>query len=88
MKLEIKCCYSRLLWIMCAGEPFQQSVSSIKFTEPRFDFEGMAGYIETIATIEIKDITKFAALWDSYNSLTDMRRCELYGLAKGLGDCK
>lgn len=73
---------------MCAGEPLQRAVSNISIKHPRFDFEGMAGYIETDYTIDIKDLMAFANIWNAWYALSDKRRLELYGLAKGLGDCK
>lgn len=83
-----KTCYSRLLWLMCAGELFSRAVSRLDFTAPNFEHEGVAGYIETTYTIEVRDLKTFAAIWDAWYSLTEVRRLNLYGLAKGLGDCK
>lgn len=88
MKLIGTTCYSRLLWVMCAGEPFRDAVVSIQIGPPGFEHEGITGFIETKYEIEIRDITRFARLWDSWYSLSDKRKLELYGLAKGLGDCK
>lgn len=88
MKLIGKCCYSRLLWLLCAGELLQQAVSNVTFESPQFDVEGFNGYIEVQYIIEVKDLQKFTNLWESFWSLTEKRRIELYGLAKGLGDCK
>lgn len=88
MKLIGTCCYSQLVYLMCAGAPFQRAVHSINFKEPRFDFEGIAGFIETEYTIEVKDLKAFTNIWESWYSLSDKRSLDLYGLAKGLGDCK
>lgn len=90
MKVIIsKTCYSRVLWILCAGEPFQDAISTLKITSgPHFKHEGVAGFIETDVEIEVKDILKFAQLWESWLSLSSTRRLHLYGLAKGVGDCK
>lgn len=89
MKLIINTCYSHILWIMCAGEQYSAAVKEMAITKgPEHKYEGIAGYIETEAVFEIRDLKKFANLWDSYYSLSDKRRLDLYGLAKGLGDCK
>lgn len=89
MKVTGITCYSHLLWIMCGGEnTFGRAVHSITFSKPEFTHEGVAGYIETKYEIEIADLVAFSNLWNSWYSLPDKRRTELYGLAKGLGDCK
>ena len=88
MKLTGKTCYTQLLWLMCSGELLEQAVHKISYTTPEFRYEGMAGYIETNYEIEVKDLRAFSNIWYSWFSLTDKRRNELYGLAKGLGDCK
>ena len=88
MKISGKTCYSHLLWLLCAGERYQQAVHRISFTSPQFDYEGMSGYIETDYVIEVKDLKMFADIWYAWHALSDKRRIELYGLAKGLGDCK
>jgi hypothetical protein len=74
---------------MCSGEAYSKAVSRMAILEgPHHQYEGMAGYIETKVEFEIRDITRFANLWESYYSLSDTKRLNLYGLAKGLGDCK
>ena len=78
MKLTGKTCYTQLLWLMCSGELLEQAVHKISYTTPEFRYEG----------IEVKDLRAFSNIWYSWFSLTDKRRNELYGLAKGLGDCK
>ncbi len=89
MKLTINTCYSRILWIMRSGPVFSDCVESMKIVKgPHHQYEGMAGYIETEAEFVLKDLVKFANLWDSWYTLTDKRKLDLYGLAKGLGDCK
>lgn len=55
---------------------------------PYFEHEGMAGYIETEVVFEIKDLKKFTDIWESWHMLTHTRKLQLYGLAKGVGDCK
>lgn len=89
MKLTINTCYSRILWIMCQGPIFSNCVESMRIVKgPYHNHEGMTGYIETEAEFVLKDLTKFAYLWDSWFSLSDKKRLDLYGLAKGYGDCK
>lgn len=89
MKLTINCCYSRLLWIMCSGPVFSECVDSLKILKgPLHQYEGMAGYIETEVEFVLRDLKRFADLWDSWYRLSDRRKLDLYGLAKGYGDCK
>ena len=89
MKLIVNTCYSHLLWIMCAGEQYSFAVSKMCITKgPYHQHEGVAGYIETEVEFEIKDLEKFSRLWYSWYSLTYRKRIDLYGLAKGEGDCK
>ena len=73
---------------MCAGEQFSIAVHKITLKEPAFQHEGMAGYIETEYEIEVANLQTFCNIWNSWYSLSDTRRIQLYGLAKGLGDCK
>ena len=88
MKVTGTTCYTRLLWLQCAGPLLEQAVHSIKMESPAFNYEGVAGFIETKYEIEIKDLEVFTNLWQSYYALSDTRRLHLYRLAKGLGDCK
>ena len=89
MKLYITTCYSQLLWVMCAGPSFSACVSGMRIVKvPAHDHEGMAGYIETEVEFTVTDLAKLSKLLDSYYTLTDERKADLYGLAKGLGDCK
>jgi hypothetical protein len=73
---------------MCSGPLLENGVSSIKYSTPEFQYEGVAGYIATEYEIEIKDLVVFSNIWNSWYSLSDRRRQDLYGMAKGLGDCK
>lgn len=88
MKLTGRTCYSHLLWLMCSGELLEQAVHRVTFKQPNFSHEGIAGYIETDYEIEIKDLSVFDKVWKTWYSLPNKRRLDLYGLAKGLGDCK
>lgn len=89
MKLTIKTCYSRVLWVMFAGEAYSQAVSQMSITSgPHFEHEGVAGYIETEVVFEIKDLKKFTDIWESWYLLSDTRKLDLYSLAKGYGGYK
>jgi len=88
MKITGKACYTQLLWLMCSGELLEQAVNKISYTSPEFRYEGMAEYIETAYEIDVKDLIVFSNIWYAWYNLTEKRRLELYGLAKGLGDCK
>lgn len=68
---------------------FSACVSGMRIVRaPNHDHEGIAGYIETEVEFTVTDLAKLSGLLDSYYTLTDERRAGLYGLAKGLGDCK
>lgn len=74
---------------MCSGPLFSDAIESMQILEgPYHQFEGVAGYIETVVSFKIKDLSTFARLWESWYTLKDTQRTNLYGLAKGLGDCK
>ena len=73
---------------MCSGELLEQAVHKISYKTPAFCHEGVAGYIETAYEIEVKDLVTFSNIWNTWYSLSEKRRLNLYGLAKGLGDCK
>lgn len=74
---------------MCSGPVFSNCVQSMKIVRgPCHDHEGVAGFIETEVEFVLKDLKRFADLWDSWYTLTDKKKIDLYGLAKGLGDCK
>jgi hypothetical protein len=74
---------------MCAGELFSNAISKMTITKgPLHQFEGMAGYIETEVEFDIKDLEIFTRLWYNWYSLSNTKKLNLYGLAKGLGDCK
>lgn len=88
MKITGTTCYSHLLWLMCSGELIEHSINSLKFSSPNFSHESVAGYIETKYEIEVKDLVKFSHIWEGRYTLPDKRRLGVYGLAKGLGDCK
>lgn len=89
MKLIITMCYSRLLFLMCAGPKFSDCVSGMRIVRgPCHDLEGMAGYVETEVEFTIKDLSKFSSLYDAYHRLSDERKLDVYALATGLGDCK
>lgn len=89
MKIIVNTCYSHILYIMCSGELFSQAVNKMCITKgPMHKHEGMAGFIETEVVFEINNLEIFTRLWYSWYSLSDTKRLNLYGLAKGLGDCK
>lgn len=88
MKLEVNTCYSHILWMQCSGELFTQAINKMEMGAPNFAHEGVNGYIDVKATFYIRDLSQFSRLWNSWYSLSDNKKLNLYGLAKGLGDCK
>ena len=69
---------------MAQGPRFSSCVSSIKISSPEHAHEGVAGYIQTDVTVEIKGLTSFAELWDSWYNLDDGQRTHWYRQASGL----
>lgn len=88
MKLTGKTCYSHLVSLMCSGPLLEQAVHKISYKAPVFSHEGCSGYIETEYEIDIRDLHTFTRIWSTWYSLSSTARSNLYGLAKGLGDCK
>ncbi len=89
MKIIINCCYTQLLYVMCQGEVFSLACGKMTILKgPCHKYEGMAGYIETEVEFDGIDLERFSKLWNSFYSLSEKRKLDLYGLAKGLGDCK
>jgi hypothetical protein len=73
---------------MCVGPLFSEAVKKMSILKgPYHQYEGVAGYIETEVEFEINNLEKFTNIWNSWYHLSDTKR-NLYGLAKGLGDCK
>lgn len=63
MKLEIKMCHTRLMAMLMNPKDFQMAVYSYSATTPNVEHEGMAGYIETVVTFQIKDLELFTTLY-------------------------
>lgn len=68
MKLIVTTCYSHLMYMQLRAEHYQKAVDSVSYTTPRFDFEGIAGYIETTITFQIKDLETFTKLYMGWYS--------------------
>lgn len=83
MKLIVTTCYSHLMYMQMRGEEFQKAVHSVSYTQPKFDYEGMAGYIETTVTFNITDLQIFTKLYMSW--YTSNNRDYMYRIVrKGL----
>jgi len=48
---------------------FEQAIFKYSASSPAYQYEGVAGYIETIVTFEIRDLEKFSNLYNQYNKL-------------------
>ena len=83
MKLIVTTCYSHLLYMQMQGPLFQQAVSSVSFTSPRFDHEGLAGYIETTITFEVHDLAVFSKLYMSWYTYADRDTMYKHALGRG-----
>lgn len=53
MIIKDKMCYARLVQLM-QHPGFAKSVDKVTFTKPNIEHQGMAGYIETDVTIELR----------------------------------
>ena len=82
VKLTLTTCYSHLLYFMSLGEAVQDCVYKIECSSPDFQHEGVAGYIETVVTIHIKDLSKFSILWDKWHDLPPEERTRLYSIIR------
>lgn len=78
MKLIInETCYTHLMWMLTFRSPeFSKAVYKYECSSPRFDFEGMAGYVECNISFEIKDLTLFAKIFNEWYSAEN--RSEFY----------
>jgi hypothetical protein len=84
MKITETTCYSHLLYLQTRGERFKHAIDKLTIKQgPAFDFEGVAGYIETSIEIEIKDLQIFTDIWLEWYKLPSDKRNQLYSLAKG-----
>lgn len=84
MKITDTTCYSHILWLQTRGERFKQAINKLSITYgPAFDYEGIAGYIETTVEIEVKDLKVFSDIWLEWYTLHSDTRAKLYSLAKG-----
>jgi hypothetical protein len=71
-----------------SGPKLSDAIHSVKYTSPNYEHEGMAGYISTDVVFDVKDIVKFAELYDSWFKLDSTVRLSLYDLAKKGRHCK
>lgn len=78
MKLIEKMCHSHLLWMLSQPERFEQAISSYSASSPAFQFEGVAGYIETAVTFEINKLDVFTELYYAYYKVDCDRRSKWY----------
>lgn len=73
-------CYSMLLWLMHDAD-FTSACSKISFTKPAFEYEGIAGYIETHVEFVVTDFSKLAKALDLYWTLSSEERNTLMQIA-------
>ena len=76
MKLSVTTCYSHILFVQLQGEKFSNAISSFKLTSPNFSAEGFNGYIEVTVEFELRSLTSFAEIYDSWYEYP--RRSEFY----------
>lgn len=44
---------------MMLSKDFVDGISKVEFTRPKMEYEGLAGYMETDVTVDIRDLAKF-----------------------------
>jgi hypothetical protein len=64
MKVEIEMCYSHLIAMLLLPEEVYEAISSFTCTTPDMKAEVFNGFMATQCTFMVKDLNKFAKLWD------------------------
>lgn len=70
MKFEVKMCHSHLMAMLMKPAQFQRAVYDYRATTPDIEYEGIAGYIETIVTFNIRDLELFTSLFTECSLVT------------------
>lgn len=83
MQLTDKMCYSKLLW-MQQQPNWYRAVHKVTYKAPQVEYEGMAGYVETEVTIDVREISELVSIMNSWYSLTVGERSFFYNLARGI----
>ena len=87
MILEIgKMCYTQLIVLMQLPG-YCNAVRETTFTKPQVEFEGLAGYIETKAVLDVIDLALLSKLLDSSGSEENYAN-RMAVRANVLGRCK
>jgi len=70
-------CYTHLMWMLTfRSREFSKAVYKYECSSPRFDFEGIAGYIECELSFEIQDLALFSKIF--FEWYTTENRSEFY----------
>lgn len=89
MKLITNTCYSHIVYMQQQSYLWNQAVTSMKMGKPRFDHEGVAGYIETDVEFQIASIDAFSKLWMSWYTEETSKRNDIYSnLIRNYHGCK
>lgn len=82
MKITEVTCLSHVIWLTQQKE-FNESIKSIKYSEPAFNHEGMNGYIKTLVEIEVgaTKLEKFSKVFEAWYYLDNNTRSNLYSIA-------
>lgn len=78
MRLIVTTCYSHIVYMQQQPGLWVKAIKGMTLGTPGFEYEGMAGYIETKVEFEISDISLFAKLWMSWYSEDVNTRVDLY----------
>lgn len=68
---------------MSSGEKLEHAIYSVSCKYPNFSCEGIAGYVETEVTIEVKDLQAFTELWQAWYKEPLEKRNKLYNIMLG-----
>lgn len=78
MKLITRTCYSHIIYMQQNPALWNEAIHKAIIGKPRFESEGVAGYIETDIEFEIASIDAFSKLWMSWYTEDMEERSKLY----------
>lgn len=65
-------CYTHLLWMLTfRAKEFSEAVAKHECSQPMFEHEGIAGYIECKLVFEVNDIALFAKIFNEWYTATN-----------------
>jgi hypothetical protein len=68
MEIKVNMCFTQLISMQHHVDLFERAISSYACSSPRYESEGIAGYISCDVVFQVKDLTLFSELF-SYKSI-------------------